>query len=74
MMKNNRQENNITGSHLRRYSSKSDDSEGCEGNEGSTEDRWLTILFSIRELVQYSEGLLSFLILFISTLIITLLL
>jgi hypothetical protein len=36
---------------LRRYSSKSDDGEGNEGCEGSIEDRWLTILFSIRELV-----------------------
>jgi hypothetical protein len=26
-------------------------SDNSEGNEGSIEDRWLTILFSIRELV-----------------------
>jgi hypothetical protein len=43
MMKNNREENNTTGSRLGRYSSKFDDGEGCEGNEGCIEDRWPTI-------------------------------
>jgi hypothetical protein len=33
------------------YTDNNESGEGCEGNEGSTEDRWLTILFSIRELV-----------------------
>ena len=52
MMKNNKEEQEHDDLFtLRRYSSQSDDGEGCEGNEGSIEDRWLTILFSIRELV-----------------------
>jgi hypothetical protein len=33
------------------YTDNNESGEGNEGNEGSTEDRWLTILFSIRELV-----------------------
>jgi hypothetical protein len=48
-MKKNKK-NKTTCSHLGRYS-KSDDGEGCEGNECSTQDKALPILFSIREFV-----------------------
>jgi hypothetical protein len=51
MMNNNKEDNKTTCSYLRRYSSKSDDGEGCEGNEGSIEDKVLPILFSIAELL-----------------------
>jgi hypothetical protein len=36
MMKNNNKEEQDNWFTLRRYSSKSDNGEGCEGNEGST--------------------------------------
>jgi hypothetical protein len=39
------------GNRLPWLTSKSDDGEGCEGNEGSTQDKALPILFSIAELL-----------------------
>jgi hypothetical protein len=48
----------------------SDDGEGCEDNAGSIEDRWLTILISIRELVS-GFGLLIFYILYGDKVVIT---
>jgi hypothetical protein len=50
MMKNNREENNTTGSDLGRYSSKSDDGEGCKGNEDSTQDKALELAHQMLQL------------------------
>jgi hypothetical protein len=50
MMKNNREENNTTGSHLRKYSSKFDDGEGFKGNEDSTQDKALELAHQMLQL------------------------
>ena len=45
-MKNNKEEQEHDDLFtLRRYSSKSDDDEGCEGNEGSLEDKNCLLLY-----------------------------